>query len=63
MAESRKERERVLSDYRRQAEEKKEFKEKVERRVSCLFLSQLTHTLNSLQLRKASTHHQTGQGE
>ena len=40
-----------------------EFKEKVERRVSCLFLSQLTHTLNSLQLRKASTHHQTGQGE
>ena len=35
MAESRKEREVVLSDYRKQADEKKEFAEKVERRV-CL---------------------------
>ena len=34
MGESRRERERVLADYRRQADEKKEFKEKVERRVS-----------------------------
>lgn len=34
MAESRKEREIVLSDYRKQADEKKEFAEKVERRVS-----------------------------
>jgi chromosome segregation ATPase len=33
MAESRRERERVLGDYRRQADEKKEFKEKVERRL------------------------------
>ena len=33
MAESRKEREVVLSDYRKQADEKKEFAEKVERRV------------------------------
>ena len=40
MAESRREREKVLAEYRRQAEEKKEFKEKVERRVSpFLFLS------------------------
>ncbi len=35
MAESRREREKVLSEYRKQAEEKKEFAEKVERRVSC----------------------------
>ena len=34
MAESRRERERVLADYRKQAEEKKDFKEKVEKRVS-----------------------------
>ena len=33
MAESRKEREVVLSEYRKQADEKKEFAEKVERRV------------------------------
>lgn len=33
MAESRKEREIVLVDYRKQADEKKEFAEKVERRV------------------------------
>lgn len=33
MAESRKEREVVLSNYRKQADEKKEFAEKVERRV------------------------------
>lgn len=33
MAESRRERERILADYRKQAEEKKDFKEKVERRV------------------------------
>ena len=36
MTETRRERERVLADYRRQAEEKKDFKEKVERRVSYL---------------------------
>lgn len=35
MAESRREREKVLSEYRKQAEEKKEFQEKVEKRVSC----------------------------
>ena len=35
MAESRKDREMVLSDYRKQADEKKEFAEKVERRVRC----------------------------
>lgn len=35
MAESRREREKVLCEYRRQAEEKKEFQEKVEKRVSC----------------------------
>ncbi len=34
MAESRREREKVLSEYRRQAEEKKEFADKVEKRVS-----------------------------
>ena len=39
MAESRREREKVLAEYRRQAEEKKEFKEKVERRVSLIVLS------------------------
>lgn len=39
MAESRREREKVLAEYRRQAEEKKEFKEKVERRVSLILLS------------------------
>lgn len=33
MSESRRERERVLADYRKQADEKKEFKEKVEKRV------------------------------
>lgn len=33
MAESRRERERILADYRKQAEEKKDFKEKVERRL------------------------------
>ena len=38
MAESRKEREVVLSDYRKQADEKKEFAEKVERRVRLLLL-------------------------
>lgn len=38
MAQSRKEREKVLAEYRRHAEEKKEFKEKVERRVRCLHL-------------------------
>ena len=34
MADSRKQREKVLSDYRTKANEKKEFAEKVERRVS-----------------------------
>lgn len=34
MADSRKEREKVLADYRTKANEKKEFAEKVERRVS-----------------------------
>ncbi len=34
MADSRKEREKVLADYRAKANEKKEFAEKVERRVS-----------------------------
>lgn len=34
MSEWRRERDRVLLDYRKQAEEKKEFQEKVERRVS-----------------------------
>lgn len=34
MADSRKEREKVLADYRTRANEKKEFAEKVERRVS-----------------------------
>ena len=34
MAESRREREKVLSEYRRLAEEKKEFRDKVEKRVS-----------------------------
>lgn len=34
MAESRREREKVLSEYRKQAEEKKEFADKVEKRVS-----------------------------
>jgi chromosome segregation ATPase len=33
MAESRRQRDKVLAEYRRQAEEKKEFKEKVERRL------------------------------
>ena len=33
MAESRREREKVLAEYRKQADEKKEFAEKVERRV------------------------------
>lgn len=33
MAESRRERERVLADYRKQADEKKDFKDKVEKRV------------------------------
>ena len=42
MAESRRERERVLADYRKQAEEKKDFKEKVEKRVS------LSQTLSEL---------------
>ena len=37
MAESRREREKVLSEYRKQAEEKKEFADKVERRVSSLW--------------------------
>ena len=34
MAESRRERESVLSEYKKQAEEKKEFADKVEKRVS-----------------------------
>ncbi len=34
MTESRRERDKVLSEYRKQANEKKEFAEKVERRVS-----------------------------
>ena len=34
MADSRKERDKVLADYRTKANEKKEFAEKVERRVS-----------------------------
>lgn len=34
MGESRREREKVLAEYRQQANEKKEFAEKVERRVS-----------------------------
>ena len=34
MAESRREREKVLAEYRKQAEEKKDFAERVERRVS-----------------------------
>jgi len=34
MSEWRRERDRILLDYRKQAEEKKEFQEKVERRVS-----------------------------
>ena len=33
MAESRREREKVITEYRRQADEKKEFAEKVDRRV------------------------------
>lgn len=33
MAESRRERDKVITEYRRQAEEKKEFAEKVEKRV------------------------------
>lgn len=36
MADSRKEREKVLADYRTKANEKKEFAEKVERRVTVL---------------------------
>ena len=44
MAESRRERERVLGDYRRQADEKKEFKEKVERRVRFLVHQNLNHS-------------------
>ena len=34
MAESRRDREKVLSEFRKEADEKKEFAEKVERRVS-----------------------------
>ena len=34
MAESRREREKVLAEYRKQAEEKKDFAERVEKRVS-----------------------------
>ena len=34
MADSRKERDKVLADYRTKANEKKEFAEKIERRVS-----------------------------
>ena len=34
MAETRREREKEIAEYRKQAEEKKDFKEKVERRVS-----------------------------
>lgn len=34
MAESRRERDKVLAEYRKQAEEKKDFAERVERRVS-----------------------------
>ena len=36
MTESRREREKILADYRKQANEKKEFAEKVERRVSAV---------------------------
>ena len=61
MAESRKEREVVLSEYRKQADEKKEFAEKVERRVSVkikygVHKNSLIFFLNT-QLRRASTTH------
>lgn len=45
MAESRREREKVLAEYRRQAEEKKDFKEKVERRVSLSLPLMINHPL------------------
>ena len=48
MAESRKEREVVLSDYRKQADEKKEFAEKVERRVRLLLLHNYSVTITCL---------------
>jgi len=35
-SEARKERERILSEYKKQADEKKEFAERVERRVSLM---------------------------
>ena len=66
MAESRRERDKVLADYRRQAEEKREFKEKVERRVSLFSNPVLTiSTTHSCieQLRKTSTHHSAGQSK
>ena len=47
MAESRREREKVLAEYRRQAEEKKDFKEKVERRVSQCLILMIYHPLTS----------------
>ena len=40
MSESRREREKVLTEYRKQAEEKKEFAEKVERRVRATLVAQ-----------------------
>ena len=65
MAESRKEREVVLSDYRKQADEKKEFAEKVERRVRPLLLHKTAMIgqffLSLLQLRRASTTHSIAQ--
>ena len=62
MAESRKEREVVLSDYRKQADEKKEFAEKVERRVRPLLLHKTAMiVLSFLQLRRASTTHSIAQ--
>ena len=41
ISEGRREREKKLSEYRQQVEEKKEFQEKVERRVSPCLLPQI----------------------
>ena len=60
MAESRKEREVVLSDYRKQADEKKEFAEKVERRVGLSVLTYQVACVNnylSISTAEASFNH------
>lgn len=55
MAESRRERERVLADYRKQADEKKDFKEKVEKRVRC-YPSIYTISLSNMSSSSSASH-------